>query len=93
MDSGERELLIEMRREQREDHQKLVEKVEEGFEKIATRMQEHEKADLIAFGELKPVLESHRSIRKYRNLLIGALIAGGVDMLFDHLPRILSKLR
>lgn len=81
-------LLLEMRKEQREDHDRLVEKVDEGFRSLQSAMSTHEVSDLKAFNaidnRLMIVENMRRTIRWLAVTSVGAGIAGAADYLVNH---------
>ncbi len=75
--------LEQMRREQREDHNLLVVKVDEGFGNIASAMSTHELQDEERFGSVDKRLSVVENSRRAMLWLAGVLLAGAVTMAFD----------
>jgi len=81
--------LLEMRREQRDDHERLVEKVDAGFLSISTSMAKHELDDTKAFNTIDSRLviveNMRRTIRWLAVTTVGGGIAATADYLINHL--------
>lgn len=81
-------LLLEMRKEQREDHDRLVEKVDDGFRALQTSMTNHEVADVKAFSaidnRLLIVENMRRTIRWLGATAVGGSIAAVADYFVNH---------
>ena len=88
------DLLLTMRKEQRDDHEKLVEKVDEGFKAIALVASNHELQDQKLFAALDKrvviVENTRRSIRWLGATVLVTLLGGVADFLFVHLPKLLG---
>lgn len=80
-------ILLDMRREQREDHQTLVKKVDAGFGGVHTRINDHEVKDVEEFteiaGRLKTLEEARSEIRWLFGILVSAFLVGGVTFIWD----------
>lgn len=82
------ELLLTMRAEQREDHQLLVKKVDDGFSSMSTMQNEHLLEDANRFNaidnRLKIVENTRRTIRWLTGVVIVAVVTGLVDAIAHH---------
>lgn len=80
--------LAEMRAEQREDHQTLTTKVDEGFKHVAEVMAAHTLEDAKQFGaidsRLKIVETTRRTVRWLGATAIVAILSALADYLLNH---------
>jgi hypothetical protein len=91
------DLLLEMRREQRADHEKLVEKVDTGFTDLRATMATAELKNTQAFGEidtrLTVVENTRRAFRWALGIVLTAASAGIADLVFNHLPKLFASVK
>lgn len=87
--------LADMRGELREAHETLVAKVDQGFEKAAQTIAEHELDDIRAFaaldGRIKPLEETQSSVKWALRTVAGAFLLFAFDFVVNHLPRLASR--
>ena len=88
------DILFKMRDEQKEDHENLVKKVDEGFKAVALVAANHELHDQKLFSALDKrmviVENTRRSIRWLGATVLVTFLGGLADFLLVHLPKLIS---
>lgn len=90
------QFLLEMRREQREDHNALVKKVDDGFKEAAAALNAHALQNVESLseydgrilridGRLKVVENTRRTVRWLGFTLTATALTGIVDYVMNHL--------
>lgn len=81
-------LLMDMRKEQRDDHGALTAKVDAGFKEVADTLKHHEQSDLRLFAAIDKRVSTVEGTRKALIWLVGviivAVLGGAVDAYFNH---------
>lgn len=88
------QLIAEMRREQREDHQTLVEKVDEGFQKVTASIATHVLEDTTKFAGIETRLIVVEGTRKTMRWFMGAAIVAFLgalaEFVFNHATHVVK---
>lgn len=81
-------LILDMRKEQREDHATVITQMAAGFKSVTETMQSHEKVDLQSFASIDKRVSVVEGTRKALIWLVCAVIvaslAAGADAYFNH---------
>lgn len=81
------ELLLQMRHEQREDHERLVARVDAGFARVTTTLTAHELEDERRFGTVDTRLVIVENTRRTARWFLGAAITAFVASVADFISR------
>lgn len=81
-------LLMEMRRDQRDDHTSISKIITDGFKEVHESMKAHEQSDIRMFASIDKRVSVVESTRHAMIWLVGALIVavlgGAADAYFNH---------